>query len=72
MLCQLKNLSLKQGLKTDIFSFCDKIQKKNKNCRVAMTTTYTNTSPNSENTVPCLVSGEGCCCIHVFLVYYMF
>ena len=56
MLCQLKKLSIKQGLKTDIF---EKIYRKNKNCRVAMTTTYTNNSCNSENVVACLVSGEG-------------
>ena len=69
MLCQFKKLSIKQGLKM-IFCRFEKIYRKNKNCRVAMTTTYTintNTSCNSENMVACLVSGEGCC-MHVFLV----
>ena len=42
-----------------IFCRFEKIYRKNKNCRVAMTTTYTNTSYNSENMVACLVSGEG-------------
>ena len=46
MLCNLKKLSIKQGLKTDIFHF-EKIYRKNNNCRVAMTTTYTSTSCNS-------------------------
>ena len=41
MLRHLKKLSIKQGLETDILSFCKNIQKvrKNNNCRVAMTTT---------------------------------
>ena len=43
MFGQLKKLSLKEGLKTDIFPF-EKMLRKNKNCRVAMTTAYTNTS----------------------------
>ena len=41
-----------------IFCRFEKIYR-NKNCRVAMTTTYENTSCNSENIVACLVSGEG-------------
>ena len=41
-----------------IFCRFEKIYR-NKNCRVAMTTTYENTSCNSENIVTCLVSGEG-------------
>ena len=52
MLCHLKKLSIKQGLKTDILSFF-KIFRKNNNCHVAMTTTYTSTSYNSENIVAC-------------------
>ena len=36
----IKKMSIKQGLKTDPFSRCfEKIYRKNKNCRVAMTTT---------------------------------
>ena len=53
-------MSIKQGLETDPFSRCfEKIYRKNKYCRVAMTTTYENTSCNSENIVACLVSREG-------------
>ena len=35
MLCNLKKLSIKQGLKTDICHF-EKIYRKNNNCRVAI------------------------------------
>ena len=54
----IKKLSIKQGLKI-IFCRLEKIYRENKNCRIALTTTYTNTSRNSENIVACLVSGEG-------------
>ena len=53
MLCHLKKLSIKQGLKTQYFVILKKIYRKNNNCRVAMTTTYRNTSCNSENLVAC-------------------
>ena len=59
MLRHLIKLSIKQGLKTDICHF-EKKYRKNNNCRVAMTTTYTSTSCNYDNTVAILlVSGEG-------------
>ena len=38
MLCHLKKLPIKQGLKL-IFCHFEKIYRKNNNCRVAMTTT---------------------------------
>ena len=52
MLCHLKKLSIKQGLKTQYFVILKK-KRKNNNCRVAMTTTYRCTSCNSENLVAC-------------------
>ena len=41
------------------FCFLKNIYRKKNNCRVAMITTYTHTSCNSENIVACIVGGEG-------------
>ena len=54
-----------------MFYHFEKIYRKNNNCRVVMTTTYTSTSCNSENYGMLLVSGEGLlhACIPSLIVF---
>ena len=71
MLCHLKKLSIKQGLKTQYFIILTKYTERITIARVAMTTTYSSTSCNSETLVACmlLVSGEGLLHACIFSIY---
>ena len=48
-----KKIANKTRVKYSIFCHFEKIYRKNNNCRVAVTTTYPNTSCNSEKLVAC-------------------